>query len=258
MAASHSGEQGHVETLQRLQERYGLAEELLLCGSHEPYYLPAIWKYGRDDRPITYIHCNCSGKHTAMLLASQAQGWPLENYTDPNHPVQLANTSRIASYLGKPPDAVEYGVDGCQVPTWWISIREAALAFARFCSPRWHHSDLEKRAIERIFDAFHNAPWHMAGTNRFDTPFNRESDGKWIGKIGGEGIFSVAFRHRGLAVVVKVIDGNTRAISPALLHAMKIWHLIDDDQLTRLKDWAEVVRLNTPGNPIGFIRIAQR
>jgi len=255
LAASHSGEPGHLDTIARIQERYGLWEDLLLCGKHEPYFAPAHWNYGRENRSITSIHCNCSGKHTAMLLACQAQGWPMENYTDADHPIQRANTERVAGYIGRAPDSVEYGVDGCNVPTWWLPIREVAVAFARFSSPRWPHTDIEKRAIGRIFDAYHKAAWHTSGTGRFDVPFNTESNGKWLGKIGGEGIYCVAFRNRGIGVVVKVIDGTSRAIPPALLQAMRYWDLIEGDQLARLANWVEVVRKNSSDVPIGVMRV---
>jgi L-asparaginase II len=255
LTASHSGEPGHIETIARIQERHGLYEDLLFCGRHEPYYLPAHWGYGREGRAITSIHCNCSGKHTAMLLASQTQGWPLEGYTEADHPIQLANTRRLAEYLGSEPDGIEYGVDGCNVPTWWLTIRECAMAFARFASPSWPHSELEKRAVGRIFDAFHNAAWYIAGTKRFCVDFNSESDGHWLGKIGGEGIYCVSFRDKGIGVVVKVVDGNSRAIPPALLQAMRYWDLIEGDQLGRLARWVEVVRKNSSSIPIGLMRV---
>ncbi len=255
MTSSHSGESAHIETVRRLLARYGLLEDLLLCGTHPPYYPRAIWEYGRDEIDITSVHCNCSGKHVAMLLAVQAQDWPVETYREPDHPMQEANTARVARYIGREPDTIEYGVDGCSVPTWWVPIRDAATSFARFCSPEWTENETEKRAIGRIFDAFHHAAWQTAGTTRFGTAFNLESDGKWLGKIGGEGIFSVAFRDKGIAVVVKVQDGNSRAIPPALLYAMRSWNLISEDQLARLSEWVEVERRNSPGIPIGFMRV---
>jgi L-asparaginase II len=255
MAASHSGEPGHIETIEKIQERYGLTEELLFCGKHEPYFAPAHWEYGREGREITSIHCNCSGKHTAMLLACKAQGWPLEGYTEADHPMQVANTKRISQYIGREPDDIEYGVDGCNVPTWWLPIKECALAYARFSSPKWPHTEIEKKAINRIFDAYNKKAWYMAGTGRFCTSFNGESDGMWLGKIGGEGLYSVAFKDIGLSVVVKVVDGNSRAIPPALLQSMRYWDLIDGDQLERLAKWVEVVRKNSSGIPIGFVRV---
>lgn len=257
MSSSHSGERGHIDTILGLLARYGLGEEHLQCGTHTPYYARANWEYGRDEREITIIHCNCSGKHTAMLLAIQAQGWSMDNYLDADHPMQIANTARIAKYVGREPETVEYGVDGCSVPSWWLPIRECAQCYARYTSPDWIEDDFEERAIDRTFDAFHSAAWHTAGTTRFGTPLNAESDGKWLGKIGGEGIFCVGFRNRGIGVLVKVIDGNSRAVPPALLYAMKEWDLIDEDQLERLKDRVQVERRNAPGVLIGYMRVVE-
>jgi L-asparaginase II len=255
MGGSHSGERGHIDTVRGLLVRYGLTEDLFQCGPHYAYYQQATWEFGRDNTPITAIHNNCSGKHTAMLLACQAQGWPFETYLDADHPLQQANTARLARLIGEDPGELVYGVDGCSVPTWWLPIRKTALAFARFGSQDWAETGTEKSAVLHIFDSFHRAAWHTAGTDRFGTPFNAESDGNWLGKIGGEGIYCVSFRDKGIGLVVKVQDGNSRAIPPALLHSMHQWDLIDDNGLSRLSDWVEVERKNHAGRSIGHIRV---
>jgi L-asparaginase II len=255
MAASHSGEPKHLETIQRIMDRYGLNEGLLKCGKHDPYSARANWEYGRIDRPITAIHCNCSGKHVGMLLACQAQGWPLEAYVQPDHPIQIANTQTLARHIGRAPETIEYGVDGCDVPTWWLPISEIATALARFGSTRFPHTEFESRAIARIFDVYHNAAWFTSGTGRFGVPFNKESDGKWLGKIGGEGVYGVSFRDIGLGIVIKAIDGNSRAFGPSLLYAMRSWDLIEGDQLRRLSGWVESVRRNSVEREIGVVRV---
>lgn len=258
MGASHSGERRHVEAVRGLLDRHGLDESLFQCGAHFSYYHQATWDYGRDDIPITAINNNCSGKHTAMLLACQTQGWPYKSYLEAEHPMQRANTARLARYLGEDPGELVYGVDGCSVPTWWLPVEKTAVAFARFGSPDWAETDFERRAVSRIFDAFHQCAWYTAGTTRFGTPFNAESDGAWLGKIGGEGIYCVSFRDKGTAIVLKVQDGNSRAIPPALLHAMREWELIDEDQLRRLSDWIEVERKNPAGRSLGPIHVVEK
>ncbi|MFH1676945.1 MAG: asparaginase [bacterium] len=257
MAASHSGEPKHLETVQRIQERYGLTEDLLKCGQHPPYYLPAFWEYGRIGKKLSPIHCNCSGKHTAMLLACQAQSWPMETYLEGDHPVQIANTKLLGRLSGVEPKMIYYGVDGCNVPTWWLTIKDFAVAFARFGDPEFIGDEMENKIIDRIFDAYHNTAWFMGGTGRFCTSFNEESDGEWLGKIGGEGIYGISFRKKGLGIAVKVRDGNTRALPPAILYVMNEWGLIDDVKLKRLSNWVNVVSRNSSDIPIGFLQVAQ-
>jgi L-asparaginase II len=173
----------------------------------------------------------------------------------PDHPVQLAVRKIMARYADYDYDALQYGPDGCGVPTWWLDMKAIAIASARFADPDFYEDEIELKIRDRIFEAYHKASWWTAGTKRFGTDFNRESDGKWLGKIGGEAVFGVCFRDRGIGLAIKVRDGNTRGLAPALLHAMKVWDLITDEQLTRLSDWVEVIRYNAPGWDIGRVRM---
>jgi L-asparaginase II len=255
MSASHSGEAKHIETIRGLHQRYGLTETCLLCGTHPPFTPEAIWELGRNNITTGPIYHNCSGKHTGMLLACQAMGWPFEGYNQRNHPMQIANFETMARYAGGVAEDMKFGADGCGVPTWWLSLQAIATASARFADPDFKEDDLELKIRERIFDAYHKASWWTAGSRRFGDAFNGESDGKWLGKIGGEAVFGVSLRNKSLGIGIKVLDGNTRALPPALLHAMKKWDLIDEDHLKRLGNWAKVPLKNAPGWDIGWIRV---
>lgn len=74
-AASHSGQKEHVERVQMLLQRFGLAEDQLQCGAHPPMHEASAKAVSEP----TAIHNNCSGKHTFMLAACAAQGWPLDH-----------------------------------------------------------------------------------------------------------------------------------------------------------------------------------
>jgi L-asparaginase II len=255
MAASHSGEAKHIETINGLLKRYDLKEDSLLCGTHPPFLQKANWELGRKNIETGPVYHNCSGKHIGMLLASREMGWTFDGYNRIDHPIQVANRVTMARYAGVEPDDLEFGSDGCGVPTWWLSLQEIASASARFGDPGFGEDDFEIKFKDKIFESYHKASWWTAGTNRFGDPFNRESDGKWLGKIGGEAVFGVSFKDRSIGIGIKVLDGNNRVLGPALLYAMKQWDLITDDQLSRLSDWTQVIRKNAPGWDIGFVRV---
>ena len=52
---------------------------------------------------------NCSGKHTAMLLTCVANGWPLDGYAEPDHPLQVAIRAAVEELAGEPVTAVGGG-----------------------------------------------------------------------------------------------------------------------------------------------------
>jgi len=257
MSASHNGEAGHIEALRILLERYKIAEDCMTCGFHHPFVPEAVYELGGVGTELSPIFHNCSGKHISMIMACMEMGWPIEDYENPGHPLQVENTKTMERYAGSGEGEIEYGVDGCGVPTWWMSIFSIAKIAAKYGNPEFREDDLEYTIRERIFDAYHKAAWYTAGSTRFGTPFNTESDGKWLGKIGGEGVFGVSFRDVGLGIGIKIMDGNSRALGPSLLHAMKVWGLVTDDQLERLSDWVRILRQNAPKQDIGWTQVVE-
>ncbi len=57
---------------------------------------------------------NCSGKHAAMLATCRVNGWTIDDYLAPDHPLQTSITSGIEA-LGATVHHI--GVDGCGAPT---------------------------------------------------------------------------------------------------------------------------------------------
>ena len=75
----------------------------------------------------TALHQNCSGKHAGMLATCCINGWPIDDYLDLEHPLQVAITASIEKH-GAPVDHV--GVDGCGAPTHAIGLADLARSFA--------------------------------------------------------------------------------------------------------------------------------
>lgn len=147
----------------------------------------------QEGRPDGKLGHNCSGKHAGMLAACRAHGWPLHPYRDRSHPLQ----QRIAELLG----GVRAGVDGCGLPTFETSLREAAALLGG--------------TPPRIRAAMRARPELVGGSSgAVDTDLMRLRDG-WIAKGGAEGLFCAAHED-GKGIALKTEDGAYRAIGPAL------------------------------------------
>lgn len=94
--ASHNGEPMHVEAVRRALAKAGLDEGYLQCGVHYPLYEPEADRMKAEGIEPRQIHCNCSGKHTGMLVTAAALGEELDSYYKPEHPVQRRACSRPA------------------------------------------------------------------------------------------------------------------------------------------------------------------
>ena len=190
-AASHYGTPRHIEAVRKLLAATGGSEDELDCGRQE-------------GRPQEAIYDNCSGKHAGMLATCRAHGWPVEGYRHAGHPLQQLLLEEVASAADLEPREVGTGVDGCGVVAFAIPLERAALAFARLESVD---------GGDRVAAAMRAHPVLIGGEGATDTMLMQTHPGT-VAKGGADGLMCAGGRGFGLAL--KVADGNSRALRPAL------------------------------------------
>ena len=132
VCASHNGEPAHIEGVRRILAGAGLDESTLRNTPSLPLYEPAAADVLRAGGGKERILQNCSGKHAGMLATCVVNGWPVEGYDEPDHPLQATITGVIASLTGEA--AGHIGVDGCGAPahavclTVWPGLRRGGRA----------------------------------------------------------------------------------------------------------------------------------
>jgi L-asparaginase II len=190
-AASHYATPRHIEAVRKLLAATGGREDELDCGLQA----------GRPPEPI---YDNCSGKHAGMLATCRANGWPVEGYRFPDHPLQRLLRDEVAAATRLDPDDIATGIDGCGVVAFAVPLERVALAFSRL-------EQLDGGV--RIADAMREHPELVGGEGATDTELMRAHPGV-AAKGGAEGLICASGRGMGLAL--KVADGNPRAQRPAL------------------------------------------
>jgi L-asparaginase II len=191
-AASHFGTERHVDVVRRLLAATGGREEELQCGPQE-------------GRPPGAVYDNCSGKHAAMLAVCRAHGWPVESYRDPEQPLQRLLRDELAAAAEVEPEEVETGPDGCGVVAFAIALERTAFAFSRL-------EELDGGA--RIAAAMRAHPVLVGGEGATDTLLMQAHEGA-VAKGGAEGLICVR-TPEGTGLALKSLDGNPRALRPAL------------------------------------------
>jgi len=223
-AASHFGTPEHVAVVRRLLAATGGSEDELDCGLQQ----------GRPPEPVFH---NCSGKHAGMIAVCRANGWPVEGYRLPQHPLQLALLEEIAGAAELEPGEVATGLDGCGVVCFGIALERAAAAFSR----------LERLdGGDRVASSMRARPVLIGGEGATDTELMRAQP-QWLAKAGAEGLMC-AVSSGGLGLALKVADGNSRALRPALA-AFGAPLGLD------LPTFAEVTLRNSHGEPAGIVSL---
>jgi len=208
-AASHSGEDFHVQGVHEILDIAGLTEDDLRCPAGLPGDEPTARRLIREapadgPGPEARVRYNCSGKHAAMLATCIANDWPTETYLGPDHPLQVRIRRTVEDLAREPIAAV--GVDGCGAPVFALTLGGLARAFRALVLA-------EPGTPERkVADAMRKFPSWTSGTNRDENRLMTEIPGLLL-KGGAEGVDAFALPD-GTAAAVKIEDGNSRARTP--------------------------------------------
>jgi L-asparaginase II len=262
MAASHSGEDRHVRTVQAILRAGGLTRDVLACGVHTPFDVETAQRLIRDGEPLTPLRHNCSGKHAAMALHAKAAGWPIETYWQPDHPVQQLALDTVALMSGVDRSEIVTATDGCGVVAFGLPISGLALAYARLADPSGVEEPALRRAFERIRDAMMAHPELVGGDRRrFDTELMRRRPGAVVSKAGAEGVKGIGVLRDeapsapfGLALKIEDGDHARRAGDVAASAAMARLGVLDVDGLARMGELASPRIVDSRGDDVGEVR----
>ena len=214
-AGSHSGEDFHVEGVEKILAGAGLGAADLRCPESWPLDPAKQQDVARAGGGASRVRMNCSGKHAAMLAACVAADWPTDTYLDPGHPLQVAVRETVEKLAGEPGAAV--GVDGCGAPLFALSTTGVARAYNALVLAGPGTPE------RRVADAMRTHPQWTSGTQREERRLMDAVPGLLV-KCGAEGVDAFALAD-GRAGAVKIDDGAMRARTPvtvALLRALGV------------------------------------
>ena len=197
-AASHSGEQFHLDGVREILATVNLTPAALQTPEDfplDPVERDACVARGENRSPI---HMNCSGKHAAMLATCVINGWDIENYLSPVHPLQVGMKAKLEELSG---ERIAFeGVDGCGAPVHALSLP----ALARSAQSAVTAQDDTPERI--VADAMRAYPEYVGGSRRDVTHFMSSIPGL-LAKDGAFGVYTGSFAD-GRAMALKVEGGS--------------------------------------------------
>lgn len=258
---SHNGEPIHTKIAAAMLRKVGVDASALKCGVHEPYSPEAAQALRDKGEQATALHNNCSGKHAGMLAFAKYLGAPLENYTSPEHPVQLAIAHTVSQFSGIALEDLSVGIDGCAVPVFGITIRAMALAYVRLVSPPGDFEKPLREACERIVKAMTTHPELIGGTkDRLDTEIMRAAPGTIVSKVGAEGVYTAGILPcedwpKGAGLALKIEDGDDRRARPTVvIESLRQLGALRDKSLDQVSRYAFFPVHNRRGDVVGEVR----
>jgi L-asparaginase II len=204
--ASHSAEEVHENTIRGWFEKVDLSLDLLECGPPVPSCPNNKIIKDRGIKVPRPIDNNCSGKHANLITVCKKMGFDIRGYTDPEHPVQKMVKEAIEKVSGADLSNVDMAIEGCGIPTFAMSRKELAFAYARFADAKNCLDKDYANAATRIFNAMVAEPYIFGGVGEFDTIMTQEL-GNVITKQGSQGTQIAIIPSLKLGVALKMDDG---------------------------------------------------
>ncbi|GLW46762.1 asparaginase [Streptomyces sp. NBRC 14336] len=238
-AASHSGEERHIAGARRILELADVPESALGNVADLPLDPVVRDTWIREGRLPSQLAQNCSGKHAAMLYTCRINGWPLDGYLDPGHPLQQVIAEIVEDLTGQ--RIARVTVDGCGAPLFAVSLHGLARAVARITTA------VPGTPEARVADAMREHAEMASGAGRDVAALMRAVPGL-LAKDGFEGV-QVAALPDGRAVAVKISDGANRARIPVAAAALG-WAGVEPSLLAEFQGEA----LLGGGRAVGCVR----
>ncbi|KQC37062.1 asparaginase [Frankia sp. ACN1ag] len=252
VASSHSGEPAHLARVLEILSVAGFSADALRCPADLPLGTAAAEAHLRAGGRAEPVLMNCSGKHAGMIACCVAAGWPVANYTEPDHPLQQVIRRTVEDLAGE--EIAGTAVDGCGAPLFAFSLTGLARGLRAMVQAAPGSPE------RRVVDAMRAHPELVGGVGRPDTDLMRAAPGV-LAKNGAEGVTLVATLD-GHTVAIKIADGGGRAGIPVALAALnRLGALPGMDTPGHLElDMAQLAVLGAPtvlggGRPVGSLRV---
>ena len=208
--ASHYATEQQVGLVAAILASQSVSEEKLGCPEALPWNSEA--RIGASPKRI---QMNCSGKHAGFLATSKLNGWDLDSYLAPEHPMQLLVKQRVEELSGEKIE--RNSTDGCGAPLYALSTHGLAKAVSNFAQ---QEPELVSAAISH--------PDLIGDVETPDSGFLRAG---LFSKLGAEGVFTVA-TNSGHGLAMKIADGSLRMAATYSAVLLRRLGLITESQMT--------------------------
>ncbi len=227
-SGSLNGQDFQVEILESIMKKLNINESYLQCGIHPPSHKPTRKKY----KIYSPLQNNCAGKHLAMLALCKYFNFPLENYTELEHPVQQLILEEISYFTEIPVKDIKTGIDGCGVPVFAVPIYNFSLAYYKLANADILDEE-RKIAVKFLMKNSIKYPELIAGDERICTELMRV-ESNIFAKVGADGSYGIAAFKNKIGIAIKIESGNMKALNVVVIELLKQLGILSEKDVEKL------------------------
>ena len=251
--SSHCGENFHIKELKNWLKKINLKISDLKCGIHNPIHQQSSNKLYLSGKRPTQIYNNCAGKHLAMITSCIINNFPIRNYVDFDHPHQINIRKVFSKFTEDIISKKNYGIDGCSAPQYAFTIKKLGKALSNLLKSYNGHFDYSEN-IQTIINAILVNPKFIGGSNNLDSNLIKISNKSMFCKGGAEGVFLFVHLKKGIFGILKVQDGNERALPSAMYALSKKFGILTSEELNQFISWNKFSLYNHAKIKVGSIK----
>ena len=241
--SSHSGEFFHIKELSNWIKKIGIPITKLQCGIHNPLDLNSSNKLLLSGIKPNQLYNNCSGKHLGMLSGSIINNYKINDYLQFHHPYQLKIRKTLELYCQKKIYKKNFAIDGCNAPQYAFSLNDLSEALVNLTKS---HQSLFSNSFEvqLLMNCIFENPNMIGGSLNFDSYMIKISNKKIFCKYGAEGVLLFIHLTKKIVGVIKIKDGNTRALPSVVCTLFKKLKITSPEENKRLFFWFKTKIMN--------------
>ena len=252
--SSHRGEKIHINELKKWIKKIKIRNSDLKCGFHYPLNEKAKQIMLRSNTKINQIYNNCAGKHLAMISSCLVKNYSTNNYLDFNHPHQQKIRNVFENFSNTKILKKNYGIDGCSAPQYAFKMSALSNMLNNLLN-KYNNNIQYSKEIKKLVDSILAYPKYIGGTDSLDSNIMSVANKKIFCKGGAEGVFLFASLSKNITGVIKVADGNERAIPIIMYNLIKKFSLLSSIELNKLEKFCNFKIINHAKIKVGSVSV---
>jgi L-asparaginase II len=244
LTGSLNAEPFQIDIVRSMLSKAGLTEDYLQCGAQYPSHKATAESLKKEGYSPLPIYHNCSAKHTGMLLACKAKGYPLDNYLDFNHPFQKDILKTVLQFTELDKKEIKTVIDGCGAPVFFMPLINLAIGYKNLAISK----DI---AVEKLINSVKKNPLMIGGNERLCSDIIKVTNGKVFAKIGADGVYAAFSEEFKEGLAMKVEDGSTKPLYVMFLTVLKERKWINENELEMLSKYWKIKVKNSKNVVVG-------